>query len=231
MSLRPMRSASNKGGLPSFGNRTNSEIKEWRTHRPNVITFVVVSGGKRYYAVECYIPPTNLTTLEHVEAAWIECPKGRIPILLGDLNIKLASPRNERDELIAEHVGDNMGLVNMSCHFRQCRWTRAQGRWTWRMRRGGRWVSFQCDYFLGREIDHRRFHNISLRMPSHHDSDHCAIIAKFYSADQKKMKVYRQRRHCFPIKLPRGPQRELETLFEKLCMDVVPPPERERPKN
>jgi hypothetical protein len=45
------------------------------------------------------------------------------------------------------------------------------------------------------------------------------------------MKAYQQRRHCFPIKLPRGPHGELETLFEELCVDGAPPPEKERPKN
>jgi hypothetical protein len=64
---------------------------------PNVITFVVVSGGERYYAVGCYISPTDLTMLTHVKAACTECPKGHIPILLGDLNIKLMSPQNEQD--------------------------------------------------------------------------------------------------------------------------------------
>jgi hypothetical protein len=75
-------------------------------------------GGKRYYAVGCYIPPTNLTTLTHIEAAWNKCPKGHIPILLGDLKIKLASPSNECNELIAKHVGDVTGLVNMSHQFK-----------------------------------------------------------------------------------------------------------------
>ncbi len=91
---------------------------------------MVVSGGKRYYTMGCYIPPTDLTMLEHIEAAWIESSKGHIPILLGDLNIKLASPRNKRNELIAEHVGDIMGLVDVSHHFRQRRWTWSQDRWT-----------------------------------------------------------------------------------------------------
>jgi hypothetical protein len=217
--------------LPSFGHQKNSEIEEWRRRGPSVITFVVVLRGERYYAVGCYIPPTNLTTLEHVEAAWIKCPKGHIPILLGDLNIKLASPRKECNELIAEHVGNVISLVNVSRHFRQSCRAWAWVHWTWRMRQGGRWVSSQCDYFLRREINHRRFCNISLRMPSHHDSDHCAIIAKYYSGDEKKMKAHRQQRHHFLIKLPRGPPRELETLFEKLCVDIAPPPERERPKN
>ncbi len=180
-----------QGGIALFWKSNKLyEIKEWRMSRLNIITFVVVLGGKHYYAVGCYIPPTDLTMLEHVEASWIECPKGHIPILLGDLNIKLASPRNECNELITELVGNIMGLVDMSHHFRQCRRTWAWGCLMWRMRREGRWVSSQCDYILGREINHRRFHNISLRMPSHHDSDHCATIAKFYSGDEKMMKVY-----------------------------------------
>ena len=214
-----------QGGIALFW-RSNKfyEIEETRVRGPNIITFVVVSGGDRYYVVGCYIPPNDLTTLTHVEAAWNECPKGHIPILLGDLNIKLASPRNERDELIAEQVGDVMGLVNVSRQFKQRRRARAQGRWTWRMRRGGRWVSSQCDYFLGREIDRRRFCSIGLWMPSHHDSDHRAIVAKIYSGSEKRMKAYQRRRHHFPTKLPRGPQGELETLFEELRLDVAPPP-------
>ncbi len=213
-----------QGGFALFW-RSNKlyEIKETRVRGPNVITFVVVLGGNRYYAVGCYIPPNNLTTLTHVEAAWNKCPKGHIPILLGNLNIKLASPRNERNELIAEQVGDVMVLIDVSRQFKQCHQVRAWGRWTWRMRRGGRWVSSQCDFFLGRENDRRRFHSIGLRIPSHHDSDHHAIVAKIYSGSEKKMKAYQKRRHHFPIKLPRGPQGELESLFEELHSEVAPP--------
>jgi hypothetical protein len=123
--------------------------------------------------------------LTHVEAAWNECPKGHIPILLGDLNIKLTSPWNNQDELIAERMGNNMGLMDVSHQFKQHRRARAPSHWMWWMRRGGRWVSSQCEYFLGREIDCTRFCNISLQMPSHHDSDHCAIAAKIYSGAEK----------------------------------------------
>jgi hypothetical protein len=45
------------------------------------------------------------------------------------------------------------------------------------------------------------------------------------------MKAYQRRRHHCPVKLPRGPQGELETLFEELCSDVAPPLVRERPTN
>jgi hypothetical protein len=147
-------------------------------------------------------PTNNLMILTHVKAAWNECRKGHIPILLGDLNIKLASPRNKRDELIAEHVGNIMGLVDVPHQFKQHCQAQAQGQWTWQMRRGGRLVSSQCDYFLGGEINRRRFCTISLQMPSHHDSDHHTIDAKIYSGDKKKMKAYQWQHHCFPIKLP-----------------------------
>jgi hypothetical protein len=110
-----------QGGIALFW-RSNKlyEIKETRVRGPNVITFVVVSGGDHYYKVGCYIQPNNLMTLTHVEAAWNKCPKGHIPILLANLNIKLASPRNKHNELIAEQEDDVMGLVNMSCQFKQC---------------------------------------------------------------------------------------------------------------
>jgi hypothetical protein len=52
--------------------------------------------------------------LMHVKAAWNECPTGHIPILLGDLNIKLESLQNEQDERVAKHVGNVMGLVDLS---------------------------------------------------------------------------------------------------------------------
>jgi hypothetical protein len=206
------------------------EIEEWRVCRPNVITLVVVTGVEWYYAVGCYIPPTNLTTLTYVEGAWNKCPKGHILILLGDLNINLAPPRNKQHEMIAEQVQDVMGLIDVSCQFKQrCR-ARARGQWTWRMRRGGRWVSSQCDYFLRREINRRRFRSVALRMPCHHNSDHCAVVVKIYSGAEKKLKAYQLRFSKFPIRLPQGPQGELETLFEELCLDVAPPPRGKDPK-
>jgi hypothetical protein len=57
-----------------------------------------------------------------------------------------------REETIAEQV-DVMDLVDMSRHFCQRLGKRLWGSWTWWMRREGRWISSQCDYFLGREND------------------------------------------------------------------------------
>jgi hypothetical protein len=125
------------------------EIKEVDLHGPNLLSFQLVLGATRWYIVGCYIPPSNLTTLTHVEQAWQACPWGCLPILLGDLNVNLAALHDERNETIAKQV-DNMALVDMSSHFcQQCK-RRSRGRWTWRMRRGGSWISSQCDHVLDR---------------------------------------------------------------------------------
>ncbi len=97
-----------------------------------MLTFVLVMGSMRFFAVGCYIPPNDLSTLMTIEQAWNECPRGHTPILLGDLNVNLCSPRDERDEQIVELVENVMGLTDLSHHFLQQ---------SPRMRRGKRWIT------------------------------------------------------------------------------------------
>lgn len=108
------------------------------------------SWGDRFYIIGCYIPPGDLTALAHVRKVWESCPRRCKPILLGDLNINLEYPWDERDETIAEQCVA-MNLVEMTSHFIQPPVRElAQGRWTWQMRRGYCWVSSHPDYFLAR---------------------------------------------------------------------------------
>ena len=110
------------------------KVEETRIESANVLSFRVVSGELKFYVVGCYIPPSDLTTLDQVRAAWARCPKGFRPLLLGDLNLNLESPRDERDAEIAAQV-DHMDLADMTQHFLQRRRRRTRGRWTWRHRR------------------------------------------------------------------------------------------------
>jgi hypothetical protein len=128
-----------QGGIALFwrANKTY-EVEDWHIRGPNVLSFVIVMGSQRFYTVRCYIPPTNLSTLPQVEQALNECPQGHTPLLIGDLNINLCAPRNERDEQIAEGVEDVCGLTNLSKQFCQQSRSHTRGRWTWRMRRGRR---------------------------------------------------------------------------------------------
>jgi len=95
-------------------------------------------GEPTIYIVGCHIPPTVLSTLPQVEQALKELPTGRTPLLIGDLNGNLHTPRDKRDEWIAEVVEDVCGLTDLSKHFRQQSCGHTLGRWTLRMRRGGK---------------------------------------------------------------------------------------------
>jgi hypothetical protein len=155
-----------QGGIALFW-RDNElyEVEEVAMHGPNVLTFELVTGEMRFFVVGAYIPPSDLgTTLSHIHQAWLECPKGCEPLLLGDLNANLFTPRDEREDGIAEQV-DAMDLVDMGRHFRQRRQRRCRGRWTWRMRRGGKMISSQCDYLMARESSRRVFRRVRLVDP------------------------------------------------------------------
>ncbi len=96
--------------------------------------------------------PYDLETLTDVEQAWQACPTGVHPLLVGDMNFNFCAPHTDREEAIAEQV-EAMGLVDMYRHFYQRSGKWLWGMWTWQMRREGRWISSQCDYFFGRETD------------------------------------------------------------------------------
>jgi hypothetical protein len=222
-----------QGGISLFWRASDLyEVEEVELHGPNVLSFQLVSGATRYYIVGCYILPNNLTTLTHVEQAWMACPKSCLPIVLGDLNINLAAARNKQDETITEQV-DTMNLVDMSSHFCQCRGRNSHGRWTWWMRRVRCWASSQCDYILGRATDLGRFWCVSIQMPFFHDSDHRALVAKICAGGGEEMKKYWRQYQRFPLRVPWGPHTELEGAYKELHLDldVIPPPERERPAN
>ena len=206
------------------------EVEETRIEGPNVLSFRIVSGELKFYVVGCYIPPSDLSTLDQVRGAWERCPKGFRPILLGDLNINLESPRDERDEEIAEQV-DSYDLSDMGRQFSPRRRRLAKGRWTWRMKRDGRWISSQPDYLLARMGDRRRFKRVVLRDPRYSNSDHRATVATLWAGSERKMATYR-RRHCrFPLRLPVGPRTQMEAVFEELKASVEVPPPRQRPAN
>jgi hypothetical protein len=136
-----------QGGIVLFWQPSKSYlVKDWQFWGPNVLTFMLVTRSCQFFAVGCFIPPNNLDTATTIEKVWNECPCGHIPLLLGNLNVNLCSPRDERDEQIAEEVEDVMGLTDLSRHFLHQSRGSVRGRWTWRMRRSRRWVTSQCDY-------------------------------------------------------------------------------------
>jgi hypothetical protein len=160
----------------------------------------------------------------HVKQAWMACPKGCMPIVLGNLNVNLAAPHNKQDKTITKQV-DTMNLVDMSSCFRQRRGRNSHSQWTWWMRRGKCWVSSQCDYILGRATNLGIFCRISIRMPFCHDSDHRALVPKFaQGGGGGNEEVLGQRYQRFPLQIPQGPRTELKGAYKELRLDVIPPP-------
>ena len=108
-----------------------------------------MTGTDRYYAVGCYIPPFHLawTTIATIKQVMAEMPKGCTPLIVGDLNVDLDNPRDDRDEVVAEAM-DALDVSCLTRHFGQRRGRLIRGRWTWRQRRRNRYISSKPDYFL-----------------------------------------------------------------------------------
>jgi hypothetical protein len=142
-----------QGGIALFWRGNDLyEVEEMQIWGANLISLQLRMDNAQFFVVRCYIPPSNLETLTDVKWAWQACPMGAHPLLVGNLNFNFCAPCTDCEEAITEQV-EAMGLVDMSRHFYQCLGKRLQGTWTWRMRREGRWISSQCDYFFGRETD------------------------------------------------------------------------------
>ena len=53
---------------------------------PNVVSFIITSGRKRWYGVRAYIPPNDLTTVHWITQALSCRPEGVRKLLVGNLN-------------------------------------------------------------------------------------------------------------------------------------------------
>ena len=53
---------------------------------PDVASFLLISGSRRWYVAGAYIPPNNIPIVHCVEQALSVAPKRMEAILLGDLN-------------------------------------------------------------------------------------------------------------------------------------------------
>jgi hypothetical protein len=104
-----------QGGIALLWREGNQgvEVKAARILTPNLLTFQLVTGDKRFYCIGVYIPPNNMMGVEDLRLAWEACPDRCIPIILGDLDINFWNPRNEREELIVD-ILDEINLVDMS---------------------------------------------------------------------------------------------------------------------
>ena len=89
-----------------------------RIFGPNVIRAVLVEGSRKTTMIGAYIPPNET---DGATVGWIEkaCEGDERPkILLGDLNVRLNSPRDAREVDIATTMA-NLGVESVHEKFRQ----------------------------------------------------------------------------------------------------------------
>ena len=61
-------------------------VEEVRQYGPNVLSFEVVSGRRRWYIIGCYLAPDDARAIERVVTSLGDQPRGTTLIVAGDLN-------------------------------------------------------------------------------------------------------------------------------------------------
>ena len=204
------------------------ELEEYKFYGGNVMTFRLITEAENYYIIGCYIPPGCNETLALIMDAYNACPSGFKVLLLGDLNINLDTPRDTREETIAEQL-DFWNLGCLSTQFTQ-RYHKYNKRWTWYQWRQGRLYSTKPDYFLSEPGI--RFRNVSLRKLRHHATDHRAIVGRLRGGSKKRLDTYRRKVGRCPFQLPcTSPHSLQETLFQQLKACIEKKAARASPRN
>ena len=120
-------------------------MESTRFHGTNVVSYEVVSTGKRTPLVGSYAPPSTLEHLPDIEED-LSRFRYQYPIVLGDLNTYIGQAQNPRSQQFADMLMD-FSLVELIRHLCQClRFQHLKVRsWV----RQVRLLQSRCDYILG----------------------------------------------------------------------------------
>jgi paraquat-inducible protein B len=207
----------NQGGVALIftNNSLHFQIEAQKSHGPNVISCILVTGKRQQRIIGVYIPPGDTTTLAHISEASNRFPN-QPTILMGDLNMDLQTTTpNARDtEIMA--VLSTLGLDDMSNHFLQRKRFRSGN--TWQMRRDGTILRSRCDYILG--TDRRIFTYIAIKDPCY-NSDHLMVTGGILSAPKTEHKKYLRCRRKFPLRRQTTTSNvTAETEYDKLKQHI-----------
>ena len=148
-------------------------MEEVREYGPNVISFEVVTGRRRWYIIGCYIAPDDARRIDQVVTALGDQPRGTALVVAGDFNIDLGETASDgRGTEIAAALTE-AGVEDMTAHFlpRKRQWGRE--RRTWSMVREGKVIRSRTDYLLG--TDRSLFRNVAVRDPRHNSDQYMVV--------------------------------------------------------
>jgi hypothetical protein len=92
------------------------EVKAVRPLTPNLMSFQLVTGNKRFYIMGIYIPPNCTLGVDNIRVAWEACPTDCTPLIVGDLNIRFEDPTNNRADAIVDLL-EEIKTTNLSRNF------------------------------------------------------------------------------------------------------------------
>ena len=92
-------------------------VEAVRQYGPNAMRFELATGARKWYIIGCYLAPNDTSTIESVDAALKDRPKGTTLVVAGDLNMVLEDPENDQrgTEIAAEITA--AGVEDMTAHF------------------------------------------------------------------------------------------------------------------
>ena len=215
-----------QGGVALFyKNSPDWQVESVRHHGPNVISFQLVAASRRWGVIGAYVPPSDLDTVEYIIQAFEALPRAIPPILLGDLNVDLDNPRDERGQAITTEMAV-LGLEDLLLHFRLRRSYRHG--MTYMQHRNGETVRARCDYLLG--TDRRMFTNVSIRDPRLFTSDHLMVHGSLLlNSSRRHSLAYVRARKRFPLQPPKGgTMTRADALFQALKLNITPPTHAEK---
>ena len=87
---KKLRTASTPAGRlgTSPSQRTCQAVEADQQFVPNVVSFQLATGARRWYIVGCYLAPDDTLTIESVVAALKERPRGSKLLVVGDFKAK-----------------------------------------------------------------------------------------------------------------------------------------------
>jgi hypothetical protein len=92
------------------------EVKAIWPLTPNLMSFQLVMGDKRFYIMGIYIPPNCTSGVDDLRVAWEACPADCTPLIVGDLNIRFEDPANNRADAIVDLL-EEINTTNLSRNF------------------------------------------------------------------------------------------------------------------
>ena len=106
-----------RGGIALFyKEEADFAVEEVRPYGPNVISFEVLTGRRRWYIIGCYLAPDDARTIDQVFTALGDQPQGTALIVAGDLNTDLGDMACDgRGTEIAAAITE-AGLEDITAH-------------------------------------------------------------------------------------------------------------------